>query len=170
MEHRPVTVTVVVPTKNAERTLAACLASVRAQTYPQVELVVVDNSPTGTTIAIAKKYTDHAVTWGPERSAQRNHGWRIGSGAYVAFIDADMVLNPHIVAEAVEAFARDAGLGALVIPELAFGVGFLARCRELQSEADVLLRAQRLTRGSVADGFLEAMDALLAGARGSDPS
>ena len=92
MQDRPI-VTVVVPTRNAERTLPTCLASIRAQTYPNVELVVVDNSPTHATMAIAKEYTDHAVTWGPERSAQRNHGWRIGSGEYLVFIDADMVLR-----------------------------------------------------------------------------
>jgi glycosyltransferase involved in cell wall biosynthesis len=131
MEERPI-VTVVVPTRNAERTLATCLASIRAQTYLNVELVVVDNSSTDATLAIAKDYADHAVTWGPERSAQRNHGWRIGSGDYLVFIDADMVLSRNIVAEAVEAFNGDAGLGALVIPELSFGEGFLARCRALE--------------------------------------
>lgn len=131
MESRPI-VTVVVPTRNAERTLATCLASIRAQTYRSVELVVVDNSSTDTTMTIAKRYANQAVVWGPERSAQRNHGWRIGSGEHVVFIDADMVLSPNIVAEVVDAFDSDAGLGALVIPELAFGEGFLARCRELE--------------------------------------
>jgi glycosyltransferase involved in cell wall biosynthesis len=112
--------------------LASCLASIRAQTYPRVELVVVDNSSTDATMTIAREYTDQAVTWGPERSAQRNHGWRIGSGEYVVFIDADMVLGPDVVAQTVEAFAADPDLGALVVPELAFGDGFLARCRALE--------------------------------------
>ena len=44
-------VTVVVPTKNAARTLAACLASVRSQTYP-CRAVVVDNGSTDATVAI----------------------------------------------------------------------------------------------------------------------
>lgn len=131
METRPL-VTVVVPTKNTERTLARCLASIKAQAYPAVELIVVDNSSTDATMAIAKEYADQAVTKGPERSAQRNHGWRIGSGEYAVFIDADMVLTENIVAEAVAAFEADSTLGALVIPEAAFGEGFLAKCRELE--------------------------------------
>jgi glycosyltransferase involved in cell wall biosynthesis len=131
MESGPI-VSVVVPTKNCARTLAACLASIRAQTYPNVELIVVDNSSTDATLAIAKRYADQAVTWGPERSAQRNHGWRIAGGEHLVFIDADMVLSSTIAADVVEAFAADARLGALVIPELAFGEGFLAKCRELE--------------------------------------
>jgi len=131
METHPL-VTVVVPTRNTERTLARCLESIRAQTYPAVELVVVDNSSTDETVAIAKERADQVVTWGPERSAQRNHGWRIGSGDYLIFIDADMVLSEGIAAEVVHAFQADNDLGALVIPELAFGEGSLARCRELE--------------------------------------
>ncbi len=131
MQTQPI-VTVVVPTRNAGRTLAACLASIRTQTYPDVELVVVDNQSTDTTMAIAEKYSDLAVTGGPERSAQRNRGWQLGRGSYLIFIDADMVLGEKVVAEVVETFESDTTLGALVLPEFAFGEGFLARCRELE--------------------------------------
>jgi glycosyltransferase involved in cell wall biosynthesis len=125
-------VTVVVPTRNTERTLARCLSSVRAQTYPELELIVVDNSSTDETTVIAGAYADVVATCGPERSAQRNHGWRVSSGEYIVFIDADMVLADSVVAEVVDAFRAGPGLGALVIPELAFGEGFLARCRALE--------------------------------------
>jgi glycosyltransferase involved in cell wall biosynthesis len=125
-------VTVVVPTLNTERTLAQCLTSIRAQTYPDVELVVVDNRSTDATTVIACEHANVVTTCGPERSAQRNYGWRIGSGEYVIFIDADMVLADSIVAEVVDAFRADPDLGGLVIPELAFGEGFLARCRALE--------------------------------------
>ena len=131
METGPL-VTVVVPTKNTERTLDRCLASVRAQTYPNVELVVVDNRSTDATMTIAEKHADLAVSGGPERSAQRNQGWRAGHGSYLIFIDADMVLGENVVAEVVETFGKDDKLGAVVLPELAFGEGFLASCRELE--------------------------------------
>jgi len=51
-------VTVVVPTKNAERTLGACLASVRQQTGHAVELIVVDNHSTDASVEIARRYAD----------------------------------------------------------------------------------------------------------------
>lgn len=139
-------VTVVVPTRDAARTLAACLGSVRAQSYPAVELVVVDNGSTDGTVAIATVLADRVESWGPERSAQRNRGWRVGRGELVVFVDADMVLEPGVVAEAVAACTADAGLGALIIPESAFGVGFLARCRVLEKrlyEADGHAEAAR---------------------------
>ena len=51
-------VTVVVPTREAARTLDRCLASVRAQTHPRVELVVVDNHSTDDTVSIAHRHAD----------------------------------------------------------------------------------------------------------------
>ena len=67
-------VSVVVPTRNAARTLDACLRSIRSQTYGRVELVVVDNHSLDATPEIARRYVDAFETSGPERSAQRNRG------------------------------------------------------------------------------------------------
>ena len=44
-------VTVVVPTKDVGRTLERCLASIRAQSWPSVELVVIDNFSSDDTFA-----------------------------------------------------------------------------------------------------------------------
>ena len=67
----PPDVTVVVPTKNATPTLAACLQSLRSQTHP-CRTVVVDNGSTDSTRAIAEDGADAVLEIGPERSAQRN--------------------------------------------------------------------------------------------------
>ena len=153
MDSGPI-VTVVVPTRNAERTLARCLASIRAQTYPQIELVVVDNSPGPGTLAIAHQFADIAVAGGPERSAQRNQGRRAGHGEYIVFIDADMVLSPQVVSDIVQSFVGDPGLGAVVLPELAFGEGFLAQCRELEKQlylGDARVEAARAFPSRVLD-------------------
>jgi len=160
-----VRVTIVVPTRNAARTLERCLASIRTQSYSDAELVVVDNSSADATPEIAARYADHYAVRGPERSAQENYGWRAGTGAIVGFIDADMVLEPEVVREAVSAFDGDPGLGALVIPELAFGDGFFARCRALEKRArlgDAGVEAARLFRRSVLEqvgGYDEALTA-----------
>lgn len=50
-------VTVVVPTRNNERTIDACLRSVTAQSVP-VTLVVVDNHSTDATATIAAEHAD----------------------------------------------------------------------------------------------------------------
>jgi glycosyltransferase involved in cell wall biosynthesis len=122
----------VVPTRNSARTLDACLGSLRAQTHPEIEIVVVDNASTDGTGDIGRQHADLLVQWGPERSAQRNRGTACSTGEIVVFIDSDMVLEPHVAAEIQDRFDAEPQLGALIIPERSFGEGFLARCRELE--------------------------------------
>lgn len=129
------TITVVVPTLRAERTLSRCLQSLVNQIdhsgapFP-VEVVVVDNHSGDETAAIARYYADIVDISGPERSTQRNRGAELGSGRWVCFIDADMWLEPTVLAEAVEEMRS--GAAAVVLPELSFGEGFFARCRGLE--------------------------------------
>ncbi|WP_395962660.1 glycosyltransferase family 2 protein [Actinomadura sp. 6N118] len=156
--------TVVVPTRNSARTLERCLASVRSQTHA-VELVVVDNASTDTTPEIAAAHADVVADHGPERSAQRNHGWRTGEGEIIAFVDSDMVLEPEVVEQAVKIFATEPDLGGLVIPELSFGEGFLARCRAVEKRSylgDETVEAARVFRRSALEevgGYDEGLSA-----------
>ena len=122
-------VTVVVPTRNAARTLAACLKSLRAQTYP-CRIVVVDNGSTDGTSEIAERWADIVLEAGPERSAQRNFGARTDPADFLGFIDADMVLEPSVVQEAV-AVLRD-GAGSVIVPELTVGTGFWVEVRAFE--------------------------------------
>lgn len=156
---------VVVPTRNAARTLDACLASLRAQQGAAIELIVVDNASNDDTPAIAARYADRVLAGGPERSAQRNQGWRAATAPLVAFLDADMVAEPQLAGDAVAVVRGDARLGALVIPEESFGVGFLARCRALEKRlylGDPAVEAARVfTRAALAatGGFDERLTA-----------
>jgi FkbM family methyltransferase len=122
-------VTVVVPTKNAARTLAACLQSLRAQTYP-CHIVVVDNNSTDSTLEIAEQMADLVLHWGPERSAQRNYGARSSPAGVVGFIDADMVLEQTVVEEAVAALSN--GAGSVIVPERTVGSGFWTEVRAFE--------------------------------------
>lgn len=119
----------VVPTKNAARTLAACLQSLRAQTQP-CRVVVVDNDSTDGTRKIAETGADVVLDTGPERSAQRNLGARTFPAPVVGFVDADMVLQPAVVAEAVSALS--AGAGSVIVPERTVGSGFWVEVRAFE--------------------------------------
>jgi len=124
-------VSVIVPTHNSDRTIEACLTSIRSQIYRPIEIIVVDNQSTDETLPIATRHADVVVTFGPERSAQRNLGARLARGDYLLFIDSDMRLAPGVIGECVEAMQTNTAPG-VVIPEISVGEGFLARCRALE--------------------------------------
>lgn len=126
---RDMTVTVVVPTRNSARTLAACLRSLQDQSY-SCRVVVVDNASTDATGAIAAAWADELLHAGSERSAQRNIGARRYPADVVGFIDSDMVLDPHVVEEAVAAIA--AGAGAVIVPERTVGEGYWTQVRAFE--------------------------------------
>lgn len=148
-------ISAVVPTKNSARTIRACLTSLRHQTHPDVEVIVVDNASSDDTAAIARELADIAVDRGPERSAQRNHGAALSSGDVIVYIDSDMVLEPDVLAEVAAVLERRPEVGAVVIPERSFGEGFLTECRVLEKSLYVGaddVEAPRAFRREVIEG------------------
>jgi arabinofuranan 3-O-arabinosyltransferase len=146
MEDR--TVSVVVPTRNNERTIEACLQSVRDQTHPAVELIVVDNSSTDSTPEIARRMADVFVVAGPERSAQRNMGLELASGRWFLWLDSDMILPPDAVSVAIETAERE-GAAGVALPERTIGDGFWTACRAIERSCyldDAWLHNPRLLR------------------------
>jgi glycosyltransferase involved in cell wall biosynthesis len=125
-------VSIIVPTRNNAGTLESCLRSIRTQTYPVIEIIVVDRDSTDGTIAIAGRYTNKIFNHGPERSAQRNFAASKATGQYLLFIDSDMQLAPTVVAECLAQFNRHPGTAAVTIPETSFGQGFWAKCKALE--------------------------------------
>ncbi|MGH9891028.1 MAG: FkbM family methyltransferase, partial [bacterium] len=151
----PGRVSVIVPTRNSGTTIERCLTSVRAQSDGDVELIVVDNNSTDATAEVAARLADQVIEAGPERSRQRNIGARVSSGEFLMFIDSDMILSPLVALEAVQAFAADPDVQALVIPERSIGQGFWARCRSLEKVlyiGDPTVEAARIFRRTA---FLE---------------
>lgn len=124
-------VSVVVPTRDAGRTIETCLRSIRAQTWPALELIVVDNGSSDATWAVARRHAELALRGGPERSAQRNLGIEHATGEWVCYVDADMELAPDVVERAVLA-GQAAGAVGVAIPEESVGPGFWTRCRALE--------------------------------------
>lgn len=143
-----VPVSVIVPTRNNERTIEACLASVRAQTHPAVELIVVDNASEDATWQIAERFADRVESGGPERSAQRNIGIGLATGEWVLWLDSDMILPPETISDAL-AVAAATGADGVALPERTIGNGFWTACRALERECYLdapLLHNPRLIR------------------------
>ena len=141
-------VSIIVTTRNSSRTLEACLRSVRAQTHPRIELIVVDNASSDSSAAIARAHADQLITAGPERCAQRNIGVVASAGEYVLIVDSDMVLAPDVVAACLR---RCGGGNAVAIDEISFGEGFWSRCKALERSCyrgDSVVSAARFFRRS----------------------
>jgi glycosyltransferase involved in cell wall biosynthesis len=122
---------VVVPTRNNERTIEACLRSVREQDHPGIELIVVDNSSTDRTLDIARRLADAVISAGPERSAQRNVGASAARGEWLLWLDSDMVLPSAAVGSAL-AVAESEGAAGVALPERTIGSGYWTACRALE--------------------------------------
>lgn len=159
-------VSVIVPTKNSSQTLEACLASIKNQTYQNIELIVVDNSSSDTTQEIAKKFTDKVFTKGPERSTQRNFAASKAAGEYVVFIDSDMELSKEVIANCVKEAAHDPSILGVIIPEESFGEGFWAQCKKLERSFYVgvdAVEAARFFKKNVFDAVQGYNESLISG-------
>lgn len=99
-------VSVVIPVFNGEKTIERALCSVTAQTYPDIELIVVDGGSTDGTLKIIKNCgakVDRLISEKDEGYADAlNKGVAIAAGDYVIMLAADDYLLP----KAVEWFAQ----------------------------------------------------------------
>ena len=93
-------VTVLLPARNAQRTLALALRSILWQTYANWELLVLDDGSSDATIAIAKSFADPRIRVLADGSwlglaARLNHGIDVARGSLLARLDADDVAFPE---------------------------------------------------------------------------
>jgi glycosyltransferase involved in cell wall biosynthesis len=102
-------VSIVVPTFNAGAFLLEAIESVRAQTYPHVELIVVDDGSTdGTPELLARVGSGltHVRQANAGQSAALNAGWARSRGDLLGYLSADDRLHPRAVEEVVAALLR----------------------------------------------------------------
>ncbi|MFI6075327.1 CDP-glycerol glycerophosphotransferase family protein [Actinoplanes sp. NPDC051343] len=97
----PGLVSVVVPIYNVEPFLRDCLDSLRAQTYRDLEVILVDDGSTDGCAAIAEEFVRADPRFQLIRqensglSIARNNGLEHATGEFVAFVDSDDVLAAH---------------------------------------------------------------------------
>lgn len=113
-------VSIIIPTYNRARLVCEAVESALGQTYPHVEVIVVDDGSTDDTRERIAAYGDrvrylHQPNQGV--SAARNHGFREARGEYVLFLDSDDLLVPDAIAILLTILRSDPALDA------AFGDG-----------------------------------------------
>jgi glycosyltransferase involved in cell wall biosynthesis len=111
-------VSIITPVFNGARTIGAAIDSVRAQSEPSWEHVVVDDGSTDSTAAIVEAIGEVRLRYVRQarsgRSAARNHGLELAGGEFVLFLDADDWLRPNALRDHLEFLAREPMLGASI--------------------------------------------------------
>ncbi|MGI5485892.1 CDP-glycerol glycerophosphotransferase family protein [Microtetraspora malaysiensis] len=96
-------VSVIIPIYDVEPYLEACLESVVAQTWHDLEAVMVDDGSTDGGAAVARRYAERDPRFRLLRQANaglgaaRSAGLRHATGEFVCFLDADDLLPLHAV-------------------------------------------------------------------------
>lgn len=86
---------IIIPIYNAEKYISACLNSILNQTYTNIEIIIIDDGSTDSSLEICNilAQTDHRIKIYHQsnkgQSAARNRGLKIATGKYITFVDAD---------------------------------------------------------------------------------
>jgi len=142
---------VVITTRNEADNIANCIHAFDA-VRNCVEIIVVDNASTDETKSIAANLGAIILDKGPERSAQRNLGWRTAKADWVIVLDADMILPSETICEILEKISQPSTtFSAYWIPEVRTGTGLRTKARNFERSFydGTCIDALRLFRRSV---------------------
>lgn len=102
-------VSVIVPAYNSKNYINACVDSLLAQTYPSVEIIVVNDGSTDETRDILLSYGDKIRLIDQENqgvSTARNHGLSEATGDYLLFVDSDDFIDANYIEKMVKAAVK----------------------------------------------------------------
>ena len=117
-------ISVVIPTRNGARTLAACLESLRASSFPPAEIIVVDDASSDDSGDIARHFDCRVIRVDKNIGAARakNRGAREATGDILFFTDDDVIVARDALVRLAENFddARVAGIVGLLDSKIPF--------------------------------------------------
>jgi len=91
-------VSILVPAFNEQRWIASTLESAVGQTWPDKEIIVVDDGSTDDTLAIARRFASKGVSVITQEhqgaAAARNAALSVSQGHHIQWLDADDLLAP----------------------------------------------------------------------------
>lgn len=109
-------VSIIVPVRNRQADLAACLDSLTRLQYPaeKTEIIVVDDNSSDNSLQVAERFPVKAISLSAHKQVSycRNIAAREAKGEILAFIDSDCVAGPLWLQELIPTF-RDPDVGAV---------------------------------------------------------
>ena len=106
-------ITVVVPVYNTGELLRECVDSILAQTYKNLEIILVDDGSTDSSGEICDQYSlkDSRISvYHQKNSGQasaRNYALSIARGEYIGFVDSDDYIAPNMYETMVDSLERN---------------------------------------------------------------
>lgn len=107
-------VSIIIPAYNVELYIRKCLATVIAQTLTNIEIIIIDDGSTDSTLAISQAiatYDFRVRVFSKNNEGQgtaRNFGLRQARGTYICYVDSDDWIESTLCAEAVHAMEQSA--------------------------------------------------------------
>lgn len=105
-------VSVIIPVYNVERYIDRCLRSVVAQTYQNMEIILIDDGSTDLSGEICNEYAKNNMNIfvlhqnNQGQSIARNNAVKIAKGEYICFIDSDDYVSADYVERLVDVYQR----------------------------------------------------------------
>jgi putative colanic acid biosynthesis glycosyltransferase len=97
----PILISIVTVVRNAKADLERTILSLRKQTYPNIEYIVVDGLSSDGTLEVIKNNLDHINAWISETDSSiydaMNKGKDLATGDFVVFINAGDIFNTETV-------------------------------------------------------------------------
>ena len=148
---------VIVPVYNCEDSLPRCIESILYQTYPDWELLLIDDGSTDGSFSLCEAYAkqDGRIRVIHQENAgqgpARNNGMKEATGDYVVFCDADDFYEK----DALEIFALSAGTGTERLTDMIVG-GYRDFCYTEDGEIRIRNENQAYTAKCHSDGETHA--------------
>ncbi len=127
-------ISIIIPTKNAEKDLLSLMRSLTRQKYKKFEVIINDDksSPDGTATLIKNFQKNLRITYihrNRSMAQGRKEGAKIAKGSYQMHIDADMMLDSNVLKECMTVIKKN---DALIIPEVSVGEGYWASVKSFE--------------------------------------
>ena len=96
-------VAIIIPVYNSSKFLRECIESVIAQTYENIEIILVNDGSTDDSLEIIELYSEkderirYCSTKNRGVSSARNIGLKMSESDKVVFVDSDDIITPNLV-------------------------------------------------------------------------
>lgn len=106
-------VSIIVPVYNLENYIGNTVASLLAQTYQNIEIVLIDDGSTDTSLSTIKQLatSDNRIMYATQSnggaSKARNAGLSMATGEYITFVDGDDMLSPNAISDNIDYFTNE---------------------------------------------------------------